>query len=99
MVTEVFLDEVKLKVTDYRENVICDPISKKELHHIAIEFKVTSEEYHKVTTLLYEQNFNVKVPLTKLEFRGTIANYSTSITNLYKEDEVGIFKLELMEMR
>ncbi|RXT06949.1 DUF3219 family protein [Ammoniphilus sp. CFH 90114] len=50
-----------------------------------------------MTTLLYKQSFDVKVPGSKLEFRGTIVNYSTSITNLYKENEVGDFRLELIE--
>ncbi|WP_134701163.1 DUF3219 family protein [Ammoniphilus sp. YIM 78166] len=99
MATEVFLNEVKIKVTGYQEKVNCNPNSRNKLHHIAFDFKVRSgEEYHKITTLLYKQSFDVKVPESTLEFRGTIVNFSTSITNLYKENEVGDFRLELIEM-
>ncbi|TRM10560.1 DUF3219 family protein [Lentibacillus cibarius] len=61
------------------------------------DFKVTHDMYHDVTTLLYENNFIVKVPDKNLEFSAVITNYSTSITNLYEPGAVGDFKLELTE--
>lgn len=64
---------------------------------ISFDFIVTHEDYHNVTTLLYENDFIVKVPEEKLEFPATITNYSTSITNLYEEGAEGEFKLELIE--
>ncbi|WP_027415653.1 DUF3219 family protein [Aneurinibacillus terranovensis] len=99
MVTEVILNDVNIKVTGYQEGVINDGKTGKELHKIAFDFKVRSgEEYHMITTLLYENTFDVKVPESNLKFRGTINNYSTSFTNLYKENSVGDFKLELIEI-
>lgn len=64
---------------------------------ISFDFIVTHEDYHNVTTLLYENDFIVKVPEENLEFPATITNYSTSITNLYEEGAEGEFKLELIE--
>ncbi len=98
MVTEVILNNVSIRVTGYQEEVITDKKTGKELYKIILDFKVRSEEYHRITTLLYEKTFDVKVPERKLEFRGTINNYSTSVTNLYKENAVGDYKLELIEV-
>lgn len=64
---------------------------------ISFDFIVMHEDYHNVTTLLYENDFIVKVPEENLEFPATISNYSTSITNLYEEGAEGEFKLELIE--
>lgn len=64
---------------------------------ISFEFPVTHEDYHNITTLLYENDFTVKVPAENLKFSATISNYSTSFTNLYVEGAEGEFKLELIE--
>jgi hypothetical protein len=66
-------------------------------NRVSFEFTVTHEDYHDVTTLLYENDFIVKVPDESLEFPATISNYSTSFTNLYEEGSEGEFKLELVE--
>lgn len=67
-------------------------------HKIAVKFHVKSEEYHEVTTLLYEGSFQVEVPQQNLNFHGKIQEYSTSITNLYEENQVGDFSLVLIEV-
>jgi len=64
---------------------------------LSFDFKVTHETYHDVTTLLYENDFTVKVPEKNLEFPAVISKFSTSITNLYEPGSVGDFKLELTE--
>ncbi|MFA1820982.1 DUF3219 family protein [Virgibacillus oceani] len=64
---------------------------------VSFEFTVTHEDYHDVTTLLYENDFIVNVPDDGLEFRAIISNYATSVTNLYKEEEEGVFRLKLVE--
>ncbi|HWO96642.1 MAG TPA: DUF3219 family protein [Bacillus sp. (in: firmicutes)] len=100
MVTEVRLNNVPIEIRGYEEEVIVDSKTGSERYKINFEFKVRSgKEYHDITTLLYKGIFDVKVPERGLEFRGTIYNYSTSITNLYKENAVGDFKLELREVR
>jgi hypothetical protein len=65
---------------------------------IKFDLKVRSEEYHKITTLLYEMTFDVAIPEKAWNFKGTIINYSTSITNLYEANQVGLFYLELQEV-
>ncbi|MEC5425469.1 DUF3219 family protein [Virgibacillus sp. C22-A2] len=76
-----------------------DTVTKegKELHKVSFDFKVKHDDYHDITTLLYQNDFLVKVPDKNLRFSATIYNYSTSITNLYEENAVGDFKLELVE--
>ena len=97
MVQKILLNDVPISITDFHEEIINDKTTNKELRKIAFNFKVTSEEYHDITTLLYKMDFQVKIPEKSLEFPATIHNYSTSITNLYKENQVGDFKLELIE--
>ncbi|WP_374722424.1 DUF3219 family protein [Peribacillus tepidiphilus] len=99
MVTEVLLNDVRINITNYQEEVVHDKKTGEPLQSILFDFKVTSEDYHKITTLLYENNFVVKVPERNLEFRGTINHYSTSITNLYEENAVGDFRVGLIEVK
>jgi hypothetical protein len=69
------------------------------LKRMAVEFAVTSEEYHGVTTLLYKGEFDVHIPAKDITFRGKIIEYSTSITNLYESGQVGTFQLALLEVK
>jgi Protein of unknown function (DUF3219) len=93
LVQEILLNDTVIKVTQYREEKV------DGLHKISIHFEVTSEDYHDVTTLLYKGTFNVHVPEKSLIFRGTIQEYSTSITNLYDKGQVGDFTLSLLEVK
>jgi len=87
---EVLINDVPIEAFNYR---------KEDSHRYKINFDfiVKHEDYHDITTLLYENDFIVKVPKENLEFVATITNYSTSITNLYEEGAEGKFKLELTE--
>lgn len=91
MVKEIILDNTLIKVNHYEEEKV------NGLHQISVVFDVTSEDYHDIATLLYRGTFEVTVPEAVLFFRGTIINYSTSITNLYEEGQVGEYKLSLLE--
>lgn len=93
MVKEIILNDTSIHVDDYKEE------TDECLHNIIIDFKVTSEKYHDITTLLYEGVFDVKVPDRGLAFRGKIQQYSTSITNLYEKEQVGDFTLSLREVK
>ncbi|XJZ27582.1 DUF3219 family protein [Bacillota bacterium Lsc_1132] len=93
MVKEIILNDTLIHVDNYKEE------TENGLQKIFIDFKVTSEEYHDITTLLYEGTFNVKVPERGLAFRGNIQQYSTSFTNLYEKGQVGDFKLSLLEVK
>lgn len=95
MSKKVIIDALTIEAQNlWKENVTRNG---RDLIKIGFDFKVSSSEYHDVTTLLYKNNFNVKVPDLELSFQATISNYSTSITNLYEENNVGDFYLELIE--
>ncbi|WP_425456206.1 DUF3219 family protein [Bacillus yapensis] len=89
----MFLDGRKIKAHTYEE------LNQNGKHKIKVQFHVKTEEYHEVTTLLYKGSFQVEVPQHNLNFHGEIQEYSTSITNLYEENQVGDFLLVLIEVR
>ncbi|MFJ8266019.1 DUF3219 family protein [Peribacillus asahii] len=91
MVKTIMLNNYSISVKEYEEN------KTKDGDLISVTFDVTSEDYHDVTTLLYEGTFEVKIPERNREFKGTIQQYSTSITNLYEKGNVGEFKLSLLK--
>lgn len=93
MVKEILLNDISIPIVHYQEEI------ENGLHKILVEFKVASEDYHDITTLLYQGAFDVKVPETDRSFRGKIQQYSTSITNLYERGQVGDFKLCLLEVK
>lgn len=97
MSVEVYIEDMIIRAINFKQNVLLR--EEKELKKISFDFKVSSEDYHDVTTLLYKQNFLVKVPEKSLEFPATIHHYFTSITDLYIKGNVGNFSLELIETK
>jgi hypothetical protein len=93
LVNEIVLNETTINVYKYEEEI------EGHLHKLSVEFNVTSEDYHDITTLLYKGTFDVKVPERDLSFRASIQQYSTSFTNLYIKGQVGEFKLSLLEVQ
>lgn len=93
MVNKIILNDTPIHVDNFKED------KNGGLNRICVNFKVTSKDYHAITTLLYKRQFNVKVSERGLTFRGEIQEYSTSITNLYEKGKVGDFKLCLREVR
>lgn len=93
MIKEIVLDDTAIQVEQYQENML------EGLQVITVDFKVKSEDYHDITTLLYKGTFRIKVPERKLAFTGTIRQYTTSITNLYEKGQVGDFHLSLIEIK
>ncbi|MEH7180448.1 DUF3219 family protein [Neobacillus vireti] len=93
MVKSIVLDETPIKVYKYEEEI------EHGLIKISVQFNVSSEEYHDITTLLYKGTFNVEVPERELSFRASIHQYSTSFTNLYIKGQVGVFTLSLLEVK
>ncbi|HZH59942.1 MAG TPA: DUF3219 family protein [Metabacillus sp.] len=91
MVNEIIINDTPISLTKYEEKTI------NNLLEISVEFPVTSEEYHAITTLLYKNNFHVKVPEKDLAFPGVIKQYYTSLTNLYKENQLSRFSLQIIE--
>ncbi|MBP3040950.1 DUF3219 family protein [Bacillaceae bacterium Marseille-Q3522] len=90
---EIFLNNTPIVADDYKEEKI------NNLLKISFKFKVTSEAYHDITTLLYKGTFTVKVLDRNLAFTGTIQQYSTSVTNLYAKGQTGEFSLSLVEVK
>lgn len=90
MKRKVLINDVPIEAYNYQKE-------DNDCYKINFEFIVKHENYHDITTLLYENDFIVKVPKEDLEFAAIITNYSTSITNLYEEGAEGEFKLELTE--
>ncbi|MDM5332196.1 DUF3219 family protein [Ureibacillus composti] len=93
MVKEIVLNDTVIQLENYKEETVND------LRKVVLDFKVTSEDYHDIAVLLYEGTFDVKVPDRNLSFRGTIQQYSTSITNLYDKGEVGDYHVCLLEVK
>ncbi|MER2030453.1 MAG: DUF3219 family protein [Solibacillus sp.] len=93
MVSKIILDERAIQLNSYKEEKV------NGLYKVSVIFDVTSKEYHDIATLLYNGTFDVKIPEIDIMFRGTIYNYSTSITNLYEKDQVGQYKLTLVEVK
>ncbi|MCM3439572.1 DUF3219 family protein [Metabacillus halosaccharovorans] len=91
MVTKVYLNDTPISITKYEEK------SVNNLIQLSVEFLVTSNDYHDITTLLYKNAFHVKIPERNITFHGVINNYSTSLTNLYKENQLSTFSLQIIE--
>jgi hypothetical protein len=97
MTQKVIINEVSIDATSFYEDTVQNKAGDNSRRKIGFDFKVTSSDYHEITTLLYANDFIVEVPEKDLKFQATIQSYSTSITNLYEENAVGDFKLELIE--
>lgn len=94
---KVLINETAIDATGFKQTIVTDEVTNQKLQKVIFDFKVTSNMYHDMTVLLYGNDFAVKVPEENLTFHATILNYSTSITDLYQENEVGDFHLELIE--
>lgn len=95
MNVKVTINDVTIVAINFQLVLLQD--DGKERRKISFDFKVKSEQSHEITTLLYKNDFIVKIPEKELKFPATIYNYSTSITDLTVKDAVGDFKLELIE--
>ncbi|MTD31420.1 DUF3219 family protein [Planomicrobium sp. YIM 101495] len=87
MTIEIWLNDRKFEAVTFEQET--NPPK------IRFDFKVTSEEYHDVAVLLYEMEFQVRVPDREFAFIGRITNYITSRTNLYEPGNVADYHLEL----
>lgn len=92
MVKEMKLNDQTIELTGFEE--------KEENGRlvISVEFDVTSEEYHDVTTLLYEETFDISVPEKDMKFKGVITNYLTSLDNLYEDNQIGEYQVTFTEI-
>ncbi|MDN7243178.1 DUF3219 family protein [Planococcus sp. N028] len=95
--TSVWIDDTEISAYNFQAETFVDNVSGQPRKKIAFDFKVTSAEYHDIAVLLYKMEFRIQVPEKELDFFAAISNYSTSITNLYKENQIADYKLELIE--
>lgn len=95
MAETVYLNDRAFHATGFQHEIA--EKAGKQLLKVSFHFQVTSEDYHTVTTLLYQNHFHVKVPEKQLDFQATIFNYATSVVNLYEKGAAGDFYLELIE--
>ncbi|MDN4493539.1 DUF3219 family protein [Ureibacillus aquaedulcis] len=93
MVKEIILNDTVIPIEKYEETTV------NGLHNIIIDFKVASEDYHDIAVLLYEGTFQITVPVKDLSFKGSIIQYSTSITNLYEKGQIGDYHVSLQEVK
>jgi hypothetical protein len=93
--TTIWLNDLVIEVERMNEKKMEN--GGEILHQLEMEFKVTHETYHDVTTELYKNDFFVRVPEKDLEFQAEIQNYFTSVTNLYEKNTVGDFTLVLKQ--
>lgn len=99
MINEVILGGLILNVTDFIEGTVKNKTGEN-LKTISFNFKVKGgNEYHDVTSHLYNTTFDVKVPERDLAFKGTISNYFTSRNDFTDENSVADFSLELTEIK
>ena len=92
MVKEILLNNTLIKAHRLEHRKV------NQLLEISVGFHVTSKEYHDIATLLYKGTFDVEVPERNISFRGKIQQYSTSMTNLYEEGQIGDYSLTLIEV-
>ena len=97
MIEQIILNTTPIEVDNFSHTTIHDNNSHDLRRVVTVDFKVTSEDYHNITTLLYKNDFDVIIPGKNIEFQGHIQNYYTSITDLYQVGQVGNFHLELIE--
>ena len=92
---EIRINGLSITSMNLKEDFIKE--GERNRRKISFDFEVRSDQSHEVTTLLYENDFIVKVPEKGVVFPAVIYNYYTSITDLYVEGAVGNFHLELIE--
>ncbi|MCD8777805.1 YkvR family protein [Mammaliicoccus sciuri] len=93
MVENIYLDKTQIPLTHFEDETV------DGLYKVTIEFNVTSKAYHDIAVLLYRGRFDVEIPDKDKKFKGEIYNYSTSLTNLYKDNQVAVYRLVLKEIR
>lgn len=88
---------INIQINNYLIDAYEVEIEKEPKYIVRCKFLVNHEDYHDITTLLYQNDFTVTISEEDISFQASITNYYTTITNLYEKDAVGEFTLELSE--
>lgn len=97
METIVWIDDKPISAAGFKDELVKASGSEDMVRKISFSFKVSSEEYHDVAVLLYQNDFQVRVPALDFEFRASIHNYATDRTDLYQAGQVADYYLELIQ--
>lgn len=97
--TSIYLDHLQLDAFNFKQEQISHSLQQSSRNFISFDFVITgNQEYHDVTSHLYQQTFDVQVPSQHLQFKGTIHNYATSVPKLETETDTVDVHLELIEV-
>lgn len=91
MIKEITINGRTIPIEEYTEAAV------KEKKLITVRFMVHHEEYHAVTSMLYEPEFFLEVPEKDMAIKAAIYNYSTEVVDLYQPGSVGEFKVTFKE--
>ncbi|MDJ0331265.1 DUF3219 family protein [Planococcus sp. S3-L1] len=97
MKTIIWINDTKLEALHFKAELMENSNVHSNKRKISFDFKVTSEDYHDIAVLLYQLNFRIRIPAQEWDFNASIIDYSTSITDLYKPNQVADYHLELLE--
>ncbi len=95
--TTVLINDVALAASSY-ELTKQSSADGKERQLLSIEFVITGgQQYHDVTSTLYQPVVEVNVPEYEVHFQAIVHSYFTSIPRLEKETDTVDVHLELIE--
>ncbi len=97
--TTVLINEVSLEALSYElTQQLSDEGKQRPL--LSIDFVITGgEQYHDVTSTLYQPVVEVRVPEHDVHFQASVHRYFTSIPRLEKETDTVDVHLELIEVK
>ncbi|ANU26593.1 DUF3219 family protein [Planococcus versutus] len=97
MAMHIWINDTQIHALNFKEQWLEASDTQQKKRKIIFDFKVTSEDYYDIATLLYKIHFHIRIPTLEAEFDASIVDYSTSITDLYKPNQVADYHLELIE--
>ncbi|WP_411346414.1 DUF3219 family protein [Paenibacillus sp. WLX1005] len=97
--TLIHIADLQIEGLNYREDQLNDADGGTGRTLIVFDFVITGQqEYHDVTSTLYESVINVQVPGRQLAFQATVHSYFTSVPKLENEEDTVDVHLELLQV-
>ncbi|MEW4369580.1 DUF3219 family protein [Paenibacillus kandeliae] len=97
--TLIQISDLQIEGLNYREDQLHDSDGGTGRTLIIFDFVITGQqEYHDITSALYESVVNVQVPGKQLEFQATVHSYFTSVPKLENEEDTVDVHLELLQV-
>ncbi len=96
LINKLPLSALRYELTTYTADTADDNAEARQL--LSIDFIITGgEQYHDVTSMLYQPVVDVSVPEHGVDFTASVHNYFTSIPRLEHEEDTVDVHLELIE--